>query len=46
MAGGPSGTAEGVSNASMAWAMIMSAFAGGYPFPFILLTDTDIDFPI
>ncbi|KAJ7911113.1 monosaccharide importer [Mycena leptocephala] len=27
MAGGPSGTAEGVSNASMAWAMIMSAFA-------------------
>ncbi|KAJ6579571.1 monosaccharide importer [Mycena vulgaris] len=27
MAGGPSGTAEGVSNASLAWAVIMSAFA-------------------
>ncbi|KAJ6615536.1 monosaccharide importer [Mycena sp. CBHHK59/15] len=27
MAGGPSGTAEGVSNASLAWAIIMSAFA-------------------
>ncbi|KAF7354670.1 putative glucose transporter rco-3 [Mycena sanguinolenta] len=28
MAGGPSGTAEGVSNASLVWAMVMSAFAG------------------
>ncbi|KAJ7226629.1 monosaccharide importer [Mycena haematopus] len=27
MAGGPSGTAEGVSNASLAWAVVMSAFA-------------------
>jgi len=27
MAGGPSGTSEGVSNASLAWAIIMSAFA-------------------
>ncbi|KAJ7499706.1 monosaccharide importer [Mycena latifolia] len=27
MAGGPSGTSEGVSNASLAWAVIMSAFA-------------------
>ncbi|KAJ7735116.1 monosaccharide importer [Mycena maculata] len=27
MAGGPSGTAEGVSNASLVWAVIMSAFA-------------------
>ncbi|KAJ7661540.1 monosaccharide importer [Mycena polygramma] len=27
MAGGPSGTAEGVSNASLVWAIIMSAFA-------------------
>ncbi|KAJ7123202.1 general substrate transporter [Mycena epipterygia] len=27
MAGGPSGTAEGVSSASLAWAIIMSAFA-------------------
>ncbi|KAF9515074.1 hypothetical protein BS47DRAFT_1391822 [Hydnum rufescens UP504] len=49
MAGGPSGTAEGISTASLAWTIIMASFAafGGILFGFVLfffaLSDTLTD---
>ncbi|KAJ7753112.1 monosaccharide importer [Mycena maculata] len=41
MAGGPSGTAEGISNASLAWAIIMSAFAVMIQGPSALIAMSD-----
>lgn len=31
MGGGPGGTGAGVNSGSLAWAIVMSAFAGMYP---------------
>ena len=37
MAGGPGGTGAGIQSESLAWAIIMSAFAGACPIFFFVL---------